>query len=250
MTKKRNPRVKLTVSLTLISAILGLMLALQYKNTKAATEEYSRIPTKDPRAAYTADQLKRIKESNKSLEQEIEKLNKKLHTLVKEAADFDKQAVSPELRDELTKYKIMAGLLPVKGPGITFTVADSRRDASNPDDLKYLITHDSDLRMIVNELLVAGAEAVAINDQRITTTTGIVCIGPTVMINGVSVPQPFEFKAIGNPTTLISALENKGGVIEVLSAPENKRFLTISPRKQSPSVTLPGYVGDYNGLKQ
>jgi len=250
MMKRTNARVKLTVSLTIISVILGLMLSMQYKNTRMATEVQSKIVTVDPRAQYTAEQLKKMKEGNKRLGEELAKLTTRKFTLEKEAADFDRQAVPPELRNDLTKYKMMAGLLPIKGPGITFTVSDSRRNAANSDEAKLLILHDSDLRMIVNELLVAGAEAVSINDQRITTTTGIICIGPTVMINGISVPPPFEFKAIGAPQTLTTALEIKGGVLEVLTAPENQRFLSFSARKMSPSITIPGYAGDFNGLNK
>lgn len=249
MAKKANAKLKLTASLTVISVILGLMLSMQYKNTRAAAEVHAKVPTIDPKAQYTADQLGRVRDDNKRLEGEIEKLNKQLHEVEKQAG-ATAQDIAPELRDELTQYKIMAGLLPVKGPGITFTVSDSTNDVPKGTDPAFYIAHDLDLRMLVNELFAAGAEAVSINDQRITTTTGIICIGPTVMINGQRVTSPFEFKVIGNPQIVTASLEIKGGVIDVLSNPENGRFLSISPRKQSPAITIPGYAGNFNGLKK
>lgn len=176
-------------------------------------------------------------------------MTKQLHELEKNAGDTA-QDIAPELRDQLTEYKIMAGLLPVKGPGVSFTVSDSTKDVPNGTDPAFYIAHDLDLRMLVNELFAAGAEAISINDQRITTTTGIICIGPTVMINGQRVTAPFEFNVIGNPQILTASLEIKGGVIDVLSNPENGRYLSISPRKQSPAITIPNYAGDFNGLKK
>ncbi|KEO83176.1 DUF881 domain-containing protein [Tumebacillus flagellatus] len=246
---KTDKRMRLTVSLTMISVILGLMLSMQYKNMRVTADAQAKLPQTDPKAQYTAEQLDRIKDENKGLEEDIEKLNKQLHGLEKQAGDVDKN-LAPEIRDDLTKYKIMAGLLAVKGPGITFTVDDNKKDIPADKDVLLYITHDSDLRMIVNELLIAGAEAVSINGQRITTTTGIVCIGTMVKVNNQRITTPFVFNAIGDPKNMINALETRGGVIEVLTRPENGRYLTITPPKQSPSITIPGYAGDFNGLKK
>jgi uncharacterized protein YlxW (UPF0749 family) len=244
MSQKMNARVKLTISLTVISVILGLMLSMQYKNTRAAADTEA-VVTTDPKAQYTADQLSKLKEQNKTLEADIEKLRKQLYEYEKQATQAGNN-VPEEVREDLTRYKIMAGVLPVKGPGISFTVTDSNKDGQGN---KLMITHDSDLRMMVNELFIGGAEAIAINDQRITTTTGIICIGPVVMINGVKVSPPFEFKAIGHTQSMMATFELKGGVFDVLSDPAG-RALNISKPKISPSLTLPAYTGDFNGLSK
>ncbi|MCX7571611.1 DUF881 domain-containing protein [Tumebacillus sp. DT12] len=245
MPKKINARVKLTISLTMISVILGLMLSMQYKNTRAAANTQSQVTTTDPKAQYTADQLSRIKEQNKALEGDIEKLRKELYEFEKQATQAGNN-VPPEVRDDLTKYKIMAGVLPVKGPGISFTVTDSIKDGQTTN---LLITHDSDLRMMVNEMFIGGAEAIAINDQRITTTSGIICIGPIVMINGVKVSPPFEFKAVGQAQTMMATFELRGGVFDLLGDPGG-RALSFSKPKMHPSLTLPAYAGDFNGLSE
>lgn len=244
MPQKINPRVKLTLSLTVISAILGLMLSTQYKHTRATAQMQAQVLTADPKAKYTAEQLKKVKDENMQLEASIEKLRKQMFDIEKQAAETGKSD-APELQDELTKYKIMAGLLPVKGQGITFTVSDSQLEAGSYDPSR--IWHDYDLRMLVNELYLGGAEAVTINNNRVTTTTGIMCIGPTVMINGrQKIAPPFEFKAIGNPRMMSDSLTVQGGVFDALTT---QRHLTVSKIKQGPMI-LPPYTGDFNGLSK
>lgn len=245
---KANQRIRLTVSLTVISVILGLMLAMQYKNTRAAMQLEANVKTVDPKAQYTLEQLNKVKEQNQQLASTIEQLNNQLHDIEIKAGNAD-QSIAPDLQSDLTKYKTMAGILPVQGQGISFTIADSEKEAQNGGYSASLITHDIDLRMVVNELFLAGAEAVAINDQRITTTTGIICIGPVVKINDQRINAPFEFKAIGDPNTMIEALALQGGVFDYLSDP-NGRALDVSKPKASSNVTIPGYAGDFNGMSK
>jgi uncharacterized protein YlxW (UPF0749 family) len=245
MTKKTNPRVKLTVTLTVISVILGLMLSMQYKNTRAAAQfQLSDEQVYDPRAQYTADQLNKVKEANSQYEAKLEELKKKMFELEEIAGEIAKKE-SPDLKEELSKYRIMSGILPLKGEGITFTIDDSTvKDVPKGFDPDWLIVHDFDLMNITNELLIAGAEAVQINDQRISSTTGIICIGPVIKINGQKISRPYEFRAIGNKDRLEAALTIKGGILDIL----RYRTLTIQPPKKSLSVSINGYSGDFNGL--
>ncbi|ASS75864.1 hypothetical protein CIG75_13470 [Tumebacillus algifaecis] len=245
MAKKPNPRIKLTVSLTLISVILGLMLSMQYKNTRAAAQfQVDEARVYDPRAQYTADQLNKVKESNSQFEAELESLKKKMFELEEKAGDLAKPE-SPDLKEELSKYRVMSGILPLKGEGITFTIDDSTvKDVPKGFPPDFLIVHDSDLMNITNELLIAGAEAVQINDQRISSTTGIICIGPVIKINGQKINRPYEFRAVGNRDRLEAALTMKNGILDIL----RYRTITIQPPKKSLSVTINGYSGDFNGL--
>ncbi|TCP52931.1 uncharacterized protein YlxW (UPF0749 family) [Tumebacillus sp. BK434] len=247
MPKKTNPRVKLIVSLSVISVILGLMLSMQYKNTRAAAKfQLDAAHVYDPRAQYTADQLNKTKETNSQYEAQLEKLKKQMFELEEKAGDIAKQE-SPDLKDELSKYRVMSGILPLKGEGITFTLDDSMvKDVPKDWDPELLIVHDSDLMNVTNELLIAGAEAVQINDQRISSTTGIICIGPVIKINGQKINRPYEFRAIGNKDRLEAALTLKGGVLDIF----RYRTLTIQPPKKSLSVSINGYSGNFNGLSE
>ena len=70
--------------------------------------------------------------------------------------------------------------------------------------------------LVVNELRAAGAEAIAINGQRLTGTSEIRCAGPTLSVNNVRSSAPFEIRAIGDKKSLENALRMRGGVAETL----------------------------------
>lgn len=68
---------------------------------------------------------------------------------------------------------------------------------------------------LINELRLAGAEAISINDQRIVAMTDVVNPLNFILINGERVTSPFTIKAIGDTTHLKSALSIKGGYIDI-----------------------------------
>ena len=95
--------------------------------------------------------------------------------------------------------------------------------------------------MIVNELRDAGAEAISINDERITALTEIRCVGSVVNINNVKVGTPFIINAIGNPDTLESALLFRGGIISQLAM----SGFEFDIKKQE-NIVIPAYKGAIN----
>lgn len=91
--------------------------------------------------------------------------------------------------------------------------------------------------MLVNELNAAGAEAIAINDERIISTTEIRDAGDYIVINTNRHSAPFEIKALGNPDTLEASLMLLGGVADTLG-----EDLEIKIRKEN-SIKIPKYNG-------
>lgn len=106
-----------------------------------------------------------------------------------------------EIYSSISELEILCGRTDVRGPGITVRVADNLTD--DPLNINYKIVHDLDVRMIINDLNSAGAEAIAINGKRIVSTTEVICIGPVIRVNGEAVAAPFIIKAIGDPETLL-----------------------------------------------
>ena len=88
-----------------------------------------------------------------------------------------------ELNDQLEEARIAAGLIPLTGTGIVLQLEDSTEpSAPGANEADYLVgAHD--LRTVVEELWVAGAEAIAVNGERITPTTAIIDIGPSILVN-------------------------------------------------------------------
>ena len=137
------------------------------------------------------------------------------------------------------------GLSEVKGPGVVIRVEDSKIDLSKLDinksmDLSNYIVHDMDLLKVVNELKNAGAEAISINEQRIISTTSIICGGNTISINGEKIGSPFVIKAIGSPEALAN-LERPGGCIANLKERE-----LVAVLKKDNDITIPKYSGVLN----
>lgn len=70
---------------------------------------------------------------------------------------------------------------------------------------------------MLNELKNAGAQAISVNDQRITNSTYIYCDGGVILIDGVKIGNPFTIKAIGNSETIYGAIMRTKGYISVLT---------------------------------
>ena len=62
-------------------------------------------------------------------------------------------------------------------------------DGANEAD--YLVTA-RDLRTVVDELWLAGAEAISINGERVTVSTGDLDIGHTILVNSAYLSPPYQ----------------------------------------------------------
>ena len=110
------------------------------------------------------------------------------------------------------------GLLGFKGPGIKVSVEDADVDilpGQNPNDV---VVHDEDILNIINELKIAEAEAISINNQIVMADTVIKCSGATITINGKTYGQPFVIRAIGDPTQLEAAIKSKDSYAFMVSS--------------------------------
>lgn len=145
-----------------------------------------------------------------------------------------------EKEANITQGNKIIGMTEVTGPGVIVTLSDSKKDASTALNVSDLLVHDLDVLSVINELKNAGAEAIAINDQRIVPTSSISCGGNIININGEKVGAPFEIKAIGLPEQL-AALSRQGGYLEIL-----KEASVGVELKKSNNITIPKYTGVIN----
>ena len=107
----------------------------------------------------------------------------------------------------LQETKMNAGLMGVTGPGLQITLDDSKRAAGKQGDPKLLVIHDKYIREIFNALWNGGAEAIAVNGQRVTTNTEVFCSGSYIQINGTRQIPPYVIEAIGDVSPLKAALK-------------------------------------------
>jgi uncharacterized protein YlxW (UPF0749 family) len=119
--------------------------------------------------------------------------------LRRQVADFQKSRERGSLGPSaaLTGLRERMGLVAAEGPGLVVTLDDSSEEESPSGNLNDLVIHSQDVQAVANGLWAAGAEALAVNGQRVVPTSAVLCVGNTLLINGTVHSPPFRFTAIG-----------------------------------------------------
>jgi uncharacterized protein YlxW (UPF0749 family) len=97
----------------------------------------------------------------------------------------------------LASLRERMGLVGAEGPGLVVTLDDSSDRESPSGNLNDLVIHSQDVQAVANGLWGAGAEALAVNGQRVVPTSAVLCVGNTLLINGTVHSPPFRFTALG-----------------------------------------------------
>lgn len=215
-------------SFMVVCLILGIMIAAQFKATARSEQQ-----TIDPRTESLQLQLSTTTSERDALAKEVIVLREKLTTI-----ETNDEAVV-QLQSELIQANMLNGLLPVKGPGLIIVISDNPNPLQSGENPNDGLVHDYDLRDVVNELKSSGAEAISINDERITPLSEIRCAGPTILINWNKVVPPFVVRATGDPDILEGGLVMRGGVLDKL---KNSYGLEIKTEKNE-NIQVPAYKG-------
>lgn len=218
------------ISIMVICLLVGIMLSVQFR-----TSESYGTNLRDTRNDELFLKNSALSEQNEALSKEVVSLREKMTNVA------SGNQVTADLQTELKKSNMAAGLIPVYGPGIIVTLNDSPRalqPGGNPNDL---LVHDEDILKIVNEMKASGAEAISVNDQRITAMTEIRCAGTTILVNMNKVAPPFVIKATGDPQLLESGLTIRGGYLEILKSIGLQTQLEKNDR-----IEIPAYTGALN----
>jgi len=167
-------------------------------------------------------------ERNKVLAEEANSLQEKIRKYEKSFVADEK--ANKKLVEEAEDLRLLLGDLPAEGKGIRITLQDGDYDpkSANPNDY---IVHESHVFKLLNELKISGAQAIAINGQRVLANSYIRCNGPVITIDGKQHPAPFIIEAVGDSQTLVSSLNLNGGVVDqllndniVVSLEENQKL--------------------------
>ncbi|MEO3746788.1 DUF881 domain-containing protein [Plantactinospora sp. B5E13] len=148
-------------------------------------------------------------------------------------------------QDRAAAYREAAGFTALSGPGVSVELNDAPQhaDGSKPagasnDDL---VVHQGDVQAVVNALWAGGAEAVAIMNVRILSTSAVRCVGNTLLLHGRVYSPPFLITAIGDPAALQRALAASEGVRLFKDAVDHYQ---LGYRETvEPTVTVPAYDG-------
>jgi len=219
-----------------LSIFLGIMLSLPFKVINEKQEE----PLPSESRQEMVNRMAKLTDENDQLRDELEQTRTQVSDL--EASILAGQETSAELSESMTRYRILAGLDPVKGPGIRLTLSEQQGEVPPGAGVAPYLIHQEDLLNIVNEIWLAGAEAIAIRSrdrtERLIMSSTIRCVGSLIDVNNTRMTPPFDIFAIGNPDELESALTIPRGVLEPL------QFFNISTEiVKMEEVTLPPFGG-------
>jgi uncharacterized protein YlxW (UPF0749 family) len=128
-----------------------------------------------------------------AIQADITSLSGEIATLQEELLGDEGQPA----RDQIELDAVQAGVMPVTGRGLRLVLTDAPSD--DPDDSDPLLrVQDADLQVVVNGLWAAGAEAIAVNGQRLTATTAIRSAGDAVLVDLVALSSPYTIEAVGD----------------------------------------------------
>ena len=163
-----------------------------------------------------------------------EKINSYTHD------DKKQEKLAEDMLSQVTDYGMITGLSPVKGPGIVIKIEDgdiNRREETSYETLSKIF-HDNDAAMVLNEIRTAGAEAVALNNHRIISTTSIDCNWAFLGFDDDTTEySPFYYYVIGNPEQLKLKLTKEGSYINKLMVRKLKVDIEVKEEIIIPSST-------------
>ncbi|MEK4424335.1 DUF881 domain-containing protein [Solibacillus sp. FSL K6-1523] len=211
-TKKASPFTRKYMVILIVCIITGFIIGFSY-NLSKDKRTLSASSTYYEQENQYREELIVQQERNKELTDELAELEKKIRS-------YEKKYSSNEVQyerniKEAQQLRLLLGIDSGEGKGIKVTLqdADYNPASTNPNDY---IVHESHIFKVLNELKIAGAEAIAINGQRLKMNSYISCNGPVITIDGKQYPAPFVIEAVGKQDILLSALELTGGVFDQL----------------------------------
>jgi uncharacterized protein YlxW (UPF0749 family) len=201
------PSWQVTLGIALLA--LGFLIAAQ-------------LAAEGPRIRYTTQERSPLVETVLQLQRDQEALAARILDLRAEIqetsqASTGSAALVRELNRQLQEARIAAGLVDMTGTGIVFQLEDSTTPTPpGGNDADYRVTAH-DIRTLVEELWLAGAEAMSVNGERLTAGSAIVDIGGSVLVNQAYLAPPYQISAIG-PADLYERLSVSQGYLDFIDA--------------------------------
>lgn len=162
------------------------------------------------RAEVRTDIIQQIENRQQAVDEQGETVRGLQTEIDAATADLDPDLVGAE-QEDLAAMRLTSGLVPVKGEGVRITLDDAPDSDSSADGDPRTGTNDEgrvrsrDLQLITNGLWSSGAEAIAVNGQRLTSRTAIRFAGEAILVNFRPLTRPYTIEAIGGSEDLRSS---------------------------------------------
>lgn len=215
----RHPR-KIAAVVVAVFGIMASTAAVQTQQNASVDDEgraslVSRIDAERDRVSGLQQRIAQLRAGNASREDRAQAI----------------AAAEASLTPRLRRLRVRTGFVAVRGEGVSVVVDDAA--SGSPDG----VVRDEDLALLADGLWTAGAEAMAINGQRLTALSSIRTSGSAIEVNGVGIAPPYTVLAIGDRGALQAEFfeTSSGLAFNDLSA----RFGFVFDLQNEDQVTLP-----------
>ena len=172
-----------------------------------------------------------------------------LAALSKQVRDLEdlalQQSGSDDLTSQIKQLEVGAAAVPLHGPGLTLTVddaasvdAEAKAGTRPSGGFEQGRVTSGDLQIIVNGLWGAGAEAIAINGHRLSSTAAIRFAGQAIIVDFRPLARPYVITALGDPQGMQQIFEPSfaGVYLDQL----RQEYQIRSSLARSDDLTVPG----------
>jgi uncharacterized protein YlxW (UPF0749 family) len=180
-----------------VGLAMGGVLAATLLLVLAAVQTHRHAPSAQRSRQTLLDQVRRETSGVHALEQRLDLLRDQTQQL--RNGLLRSTTAGAALAARLDAADLAAGTVAATGPGLRVVVDDARTAQGGSTGNQVL---DRDLQSLVNALWAAGAEAIAIDDQRLTAQTAIRQAGSSILVNFEPIARPYVISAIGDPVAL------------------------------------------------
>lgn len=228
---RRIPSWQVTLGAALL--VLGFLIAAQ-------------LGAEGPRVRYTTQERTPLLETATELQAQQDELKNRILVLREAIGGVEGQSTGSadlvrQLNAELEAARIAAGLIPLTGTGMVLQLDDSQAPVPpGASDADYLVG-SRDIRSVVEELWIAGAEAIAVNGERVTPSTAIIDIGTSLLVNSAYLAPPYQVTAIG-PGDLYDRLSRSDGFIDFVRSRAEAYGIRLSFAEPE-TVDMPAFAG-------
>jgi uncharacterized protein YlxW (UPF0749 family) len=180
------------------TVVIGLVVGVAAYNLTAASS---------PRSEARTDLITQIEDRR----EEVETLSARATELQGEVTVLETDALASAGNAQRSRdLAVTVGALPLEGPGLVVTLDDAPGSggddpAATGDQADQGRVYSRDLQFVVNSLWQAGAEAISINDNRLTSVSTIRFAGSAIIVNFRPLTRPYVITALGDPGELPAA---------------------------------------------
>jgi uncharacterized protein YlxW (UPF0749 family) len=206
----------------------------------------AQLAAEGPRVRYTTQERSPLVETATELQAAQEGLKTRILELRTQIQAAEQQgqgsaALVRDLNDALQEARIAAGLIPLTGTGIVLQLEDSVEPIGPDGNAEDYLVGARDLRTLIEELWAAGAEAIAVNGERITPTTAVIDIGPSILVNSAYLVGPYQVTALG-PDDLYPRLSASPGFVDFIRARAQTFGIRVTFAEPD-AVDMPAFAG-------